>query len=80
MIITILHRYINLIFIYINIFSIQDAKDRELLLGKADIIKKLLQYIGNWREKRSSKSSVIFTLKVLRHIVIRGTPPPGKIS
>lgn len=51
----------------------KDARG-DILLTKADIIKKLLQYLEKWKENKSSKLSAIFTLKVLRHIVVRGTP------
>lgn len=36
------------------------------------MIKKFLEFIEFWREKNASKSSVIFILKVLRHIIVRG--------
>lgn len=50
----------------------KDARDKELLLSKEDMIKKFLEFIEFWREKKATKSSVIFILKVLRHIIVRG--------
>lgn len=49
-----------------------DAKDKELLLSKEDMIKKFLNFIEFWKEKGSSRNSVLFTLKFLRHIIVRG--------
>ncbi|EGR31182.1 MIR domain protein [Ichthyophthirius multifiliis] len=46
----------------------------DLLICKEDIIKKLLMFIQYWRQLGASKGSVIFTLKSLRHIVVKKGP------
>jgi hypothetical protein len=62
-----------------NIFDINkiyenpdEAKDKDILITKENIILKLLSYIEFWKEKGASKNSIIFTLKALRHIVVIG--------
>ena len=44
----------------------------DLLISREDIIKKFLSFIRFWKEMGSSKGSVIFILKTLRHIIERG--------
>lgn len=52
---------------------IENKKDalEDLLIHKEDLIKKFLNFIRFWKEKDSSKGSVIFIIKTLRHIIER---------
>ncbi|EAR95948.2 MIR domain protein (macronuclear) [Tetrahymena thermophila SB210] len=59
---------------------IDNKKDaiEDLLISKEDIIKKLLNFINFWKEMGSSKGSVIFIIKTLRHIIERSDTPNSK--
>lgn len=47
------------------------AKEKELVLSKEDIIKKLLHYIEYWQEYNHNKQNVIFILKSLKVMIKR---------
>lgn len=52
---------------------IENKKDamEDLLVSKEDLIKKFLGFIRFWKEMGSSKGSVVFLIKTLRHIIER---------
>ena len=60
--------------------NIEDVKDKELIIYKEDLISRFLQFIEIWKERGASKNAVIFIIKSLRNIVVRGSPNEKKMD
>ena len=50
----------------------EDARVREMLVSKDDIIVKFLQYIQYWKAKHANRNTIIFILKAVRSLVSSG--------
>ena len=52
--------------------EVTDIRLRELLIGKDDIVIKLLQYIQHWKTRGANRGTIIFILKSIRSLILSG--------